>query len=499
MTSDAEMIQATGRIVPRQHQRDGSDRMSRQPGSAATSTREPHHRRNIRPRPAAPYPPPRRLGLLPAFRAARSNPIALFSEEAYREPVVEYREIGGSLLVNDPQTIVEILLGESTEFAKSNQTQRLLAPLLGRGLAIAEGQTWEVTRRIAAPYFKPQTIARFLKNACGCAEAMLGRWRRRDAPDSPLDISHEMLRLTCEIISKTLTSGDLDRDCERFRASLTRYVETAGKPDLATVLDLPAWVPGLSRVRAFHAIRTMRRIVDHLFQERKRQMEGHAGDFVDRLIGTKDQKTGQMLSHDLVRDNICTFIAAGHDTTGLALTWIVYLLALHPDAEARVLEELSMEIGDAPASAEDLGRLVYTRAVVNESLRLYPPFPLIGLTPLTTVELCGRQVKPSTPVTVSPWVVHRHRALWDEPDYFKPERFLPSAAKTIRRGAFIPFGMGPRGCIGMNSAVQTILAVLALVLPRFSFRLADPNSVFPVAGVTLRPAGGLPAFVTPRQ
>lgn len=452
-----------------------------------------------RPRPAAPYPRPQRLGLLAALREVRYNPITIFSEEAYTAPFVEYREYGGIVLINDPETIMEVFLGESTKFAKSNQYQRLLAPALGKGLATAEGRTWETSRRIIAPFFSPRAIAKFVKVTRDCSEAMIRRWQSREAPDVPLDISSEMLRLTYEIISKALTSGDLDGDRERVHDGIERYLDTVGRFDLPTALDLPVWVPGLNTLRALPAIAAVRRIVARLVDHRMKDIEREASDLLDELVRTQDPKTGETLTRGLICDNVRTFLAAGHDSTGLALTWIIYLLALHPDAESRVVGELGADNGDAPHSVKASNRLAYLRAVVNESLRLYPPFPFVSVRPLTTVELSGRRLKPSTPVSISAWVVHRHRALWDEPDFFKPERFLPQAAKSIPRGAFIPFGLGPRGCVGANFAMQTILIVLATVLPRFKFRLANAESVFPEARVTLRPAGGLPAFVTPRQ
>lgn len=464
---------------------------------AATPT--PPCARDSRPRPAAPHPLPRRLGLLAALRAVKSNPISLFSEEVYRDPFVEYREYGGILLVNDPETILEIFLGESTKFVKSNQYQRLLAPALGKGLATSEGKTWEVSRRIIAPFFSPRAISKFAKDICDCSEAMIGRWASRDAPDRPLDISGEMLRLTYEIISRALTSGDLDNDRERIHVNMARYLDTVGRFDLPTALDFPVWVPGLNTLRVLPTLLALRRVVARLVTDRMNEIEREALDFLDMLIHAQDPKTGETLSRNLICDNIRTFIAGGHDSTGLALTWVLYLLALHPDAESRVLGELKAEVGAGPHPPKDLSGLVYTRAVVNESLRLYPPFPFVSLKPATTVELRGRPVKPPSPVCISPWVVHRHRALWDEPDYFEPERFLPPAARSIQRGAFIPFGMGPRGCVGASFAMQTILIVLATVLPRFKFRLANAESVFPEARVTLRPAGGLPVFVTPRQ
>jgi cytochrome P450 len=199
-----------------------------------------------------------------------------------------------------------------------------------------------------------------------------------------------------------------------------------------------------------------------------------------------------------VADNVLTFLAAGHETTGNALAWILYLLALFPDAEAKVTDELRSVVGDRPSRREPFDNLVFTRAVVNEALRLYPPAPFMGREALGRDELAGCRIEKGTQVLISPWIVHRHRRLWDDPDAFRPERFMPPRDRNIPRGAFIPFGLGPRICIGRGFAVQEILVVLATILPVFRFVLLDPPAIMPQARITLRPARGMKMIVTPR-
>ena len=198
-------------------------------------------------------------------------------------------------------------------------------------------------------------------------------------------------------------------------------------------------------------------------------------------------------------DNVLTFLAAGHETTGNALAWIFYLLALHPDAQEEVRIELARTFPDGTVDREGLDRLDYTKAVVNESLRLYPPVPFMAREAIDDDDLDGQSVRKGMQVVISPWVVHRHKLLWDAPDAFRPERFLGEAGKSIARGAFLPFGLGPRICIGQRFAVQEILTVMATILPSFRYDLAEPQSVFPQARITLTPKDGLPAYVRPTR
>jgi cytochrome P450 len=452
-----------------------------------------------RPVPAAPRPHPRRLGLFAAIRAINENAITVFDESAYREPVVEYPELGGLLLVNDPEVIEDILVVNKADYIHSNQHRRLLTPALGDGLLTAEGETWQTTRRIAAPLFSPRALAQLFDDMPRCAEAMIERWRDRPDPEEALDLCAEFHRLTYEIISRAAFSGALEEDRTRVHANMALYFDTICRVDLATLLNLPVWVPTPNAIRARPALSVIRSVVDRVVGERIKDRDRAAADLLDRLMRTPDPKTGATLSLQAVGDNVRTFLAAGHNTTGNALTWIFYLLALHPEDEARLLEELTEVLGEGPLTAESLERLVFARAVVNEALRLYPPVPLIGRQPLKPVALCGRRIKPGKAIVISPWVVHRHRSLWEAPEYFVPDRFLPPADGGIRRGTFIPFGLGSRICIGMGFAMQEILAVLAAILPHFRYRLVDAGTVFPEARASLRPAGGLPVLLTPRR
>lgn len=441
-------------------------------------------------RPAAPKPLRKPPSLIPALRMLRENVITAFAEPAYETTFVEIgRGRKRVSLVNDPAAIEQVLVTHAERYAKSDQQQRRLKPALGDGLLTAEGAAWRSARRVTAPLFSPRAIAQLGGDMSAAADAMAERWFDRSV-DPPLDLSAEFQRLTYEIVSRTVFSGALDADRVRLHAHMAVYFDTIGRLDMASVLGLPAWWPNLAAFRAKPSLRFFRSVVGRVVGERaEAPAEREAVDLLDRLMRAPDPASGQVMTTEAVADNVLTFLAAGHETTGNALAWTLYLLALFPDAEERMREELAGLSGET-LGRETIERLSFSRAVLNETLRLYPPAPFIGRAALEPDTVCGSPIRPGDEIVISPWIVHRHRALWDAPDSFRPERFLPGAPEP-QRGAFLPFGLGPRICIGQGFALQEMLIVLARILPAFRFELAAPEKVFPQARITLQPSGGM--------
>lgn len=450
-------------------------------------------------RPAAPLPRPRTPGFVEAYLAMRRNPITALSERAFDEPIIDLIRPGRALLVSDPAMIERVLVQNAANYRKSPQQQRRLRPALADGLLTAEGETWRSTRRITAPLFSPNAVGLVMDDMQAATDDMRDRWRQREDRAVPLDLTAEFQRLTYEIVSRTFFSGALDADRAAIHANMAIYFDTLGRIDLASLLDLPDWWPTLDKFRAARSLRAFRSVVDATVASRLAEPPRARNDLLDQLFHASDPKTGQTLDTEAVSDNVLTFLAAGHETTGNALAWIFYLLALHPDAQEEVRIELARTFPDGTVDREGLDRLDYTKAVVNESLRLYPPVPFMAREAIDDDDLDGQSVRKGMQVVISPWVVHRHKLLWDAPDAFRPERFLGEAGKSIARGAFLPFGLGPRICIGQRFAVQEILTVMATILPSFRYDLAEPQSVFPQARITLTPKDGLPAYVRPTR
>jgi cytochrome P450 len=220
---------------------------------------------------------------------------------------------------------------------------------------------------------------------------------------------------------------------------------------------------------------------------------------VTLLLDARDSETGAALSDDVIHDNLVTFIGAGHETTANALTWTLFLLSEFPSEFDRLAAEVDAVAGRKAPTADEISRLTVVRMIAEESMRLYPPVPYISRQAVAGDMLGGKTITPNTRVVISPWIVHRHRTLWEEPDLFEPERFAPGRRPLIPRFAYLPFGAGPRICVGAAFAMQEIVVALAMIAQRFRPRLAEGAKIEPVARITLRPAHGMPMWLEPRN
>ncbi|MGZ5934865.1 MAG: cytochrome P450 [Rhizomicrobium sp.] len=445
-------------------------------------------------RPAAPVPRKNPVSFLRVLWELRQNPIAAFGEGAYRLPLIHLKSrIRDFLLVNEPESIKHVLLDNVGNYIKSDQVQRLTRPALGNGLLNAEGASWRFQRRTAAPMFQMRHVASFGPVMAAATADMLARW---DAlPDGTMiDAADEMMRLTYDIICRTVFSGDVTMDYGRMSKAILVYLETLGRIDMLGLLGLPRWVPTPDRVRAAPALRYFRREMEGLIERRKaliaRDADSAPNDLLTLLLTAHDPEGGTLFSDREVFDNVMTFVFAGHETTANALAWTLYLLSQFPDADAQVAAEVR-GIDDARIASGDLPELPFTRAVLEESMRLYPPAPFVSREAVAADTVGGIAIRPRTSVLISTWILHRHRLLWERPDEFDPARFLPGQRERIHRFAYLPFGAGPRICIGMGFAMQEAMVVLAAITRRYRLELEPGHEVHPLARITLRPEGGL--------
>ncbi|MGZ6006824.1 MAG: cytochrome P450 [Rhizomicrobium sp.] len=445
-------------------------------------------------RPAAPVPRKNPVSFLRVLWELRQNPIAAFGEGAYRLPLIHLKSrIRDFLLVNEPESIKHVLLDNVGNYIKSDQVQRLTQPALGNGLLNAEGASWRFQRRTAAPMFQMRHVASFGPVMAAATADMLARW---DAlPDGTMiDAADEMMRLTYDIICRTVFSGDVTMDYGRMSKAILVYLETLGRIDMLGLLGLPRWVPTPDRVRAAPALRYFRREMEGLIERRKaliaRDADSAPNDLLTLLLTAHDPEGGTLFSDREVFDNVMTFVFAGHETTANALAWTLYLLSQFPDADAQVAAEVRGVDGARIASG-DLPELPFTRAVLEESMRLYPPAPFVSREAVAGDTVGGIAIRPRTSVLISTWILHRHRLLWERPDEFDPARFLPGQRERIHRFAYLPFGAGPRICIGMGFAMQEAMVVLAAITRRYRLELEPGHEVHPLARITLRPEGGL--------
>jgi cytochrome P450 len=450
-----------------------------------------------------PVPAPRRtpLGLFGFLKAARDNPLTTWMVDHFEQPIVIGEgALGRVTVLSDPAAIRHVLVDNAANYRKDDLQRRVLAPGLGNGLLTAEGEAWRLQRRVLAPLFNPRTITSFVPAMAEASERLVRRWHRR--PDGRvLDASVEMTRVTLDVLERTIFTQGLARDPDALGRAITRYFEAIGPIDPLDVFGLPRWVPRLGRIRARPALRFFEEVVGELIARRKALLasaDAAPRDLLTLLLEAADPETGKGLSDLEVRANLVTFIGAGHETTANALSWSLYLLSQAPDARARLEREVDEVLCHDKFAPHDLERLVFTRAVIEEAMRLYPPVPFMSRAALKDDRIGPVKIPRGSMVMIAPYVLHRHRTLWQEPDGFVPERFLPERRAAIDRFAYLPFGAGPRVCIGSGFSLQEAMIVLAHVIRGSRLDLVEGHAVRPLHRVTLRPQGGLPMRLTRR-
>jgi cytochrome P450 len=441
-------------------------------------------------------PPPGSLGPIALYRALRANAITAWRAEAYEDSyIVGRNRLGGFVLLNDPDLIRYVLIDNAANYPKDDLQLEKLTPAVGRGLLTAEEESWRLQRRTVAPLFQPAGVASYLAAMAISVDEMLARWDRE--VDATVDVAREMTRLTYDIISRTVFSNEIETPPDVMGEAITTYFEALGRIDLWDVLPLPRWLPRPAFIKAKPAQKIFRDEVLRLFERRRARIaagESVPDDLVTRLINARDPETGAPLSDAVVHDNLVTFIGAGHETTANALTWTLFLLSEFPQADARVAAEAT----DAP-DAEALARLADTRMILEEAMRLYPPVPFMSREARSRDQIGEVTVAAGTRIIIAPWVLHRHRKLWPDADMFAPERFAPQNRGRIPRFAYLPFGAGPRICVGATFAMQEALLALTMIARRFRLTLAEGAEVMPFARMTLRPMHGLPMRVEKRN
>jgi cytochrome P450 len=445
--------------------------------------------------PRLPIPTPRERPAGPAafLVGIATNPLSLLIRRHYEELFVPMRGLlGTTAVVSDPAAIRHILIDNAASYRKDPMQLRVLKPIFGEGVLTADGADWRRQRRTLAPLFTPRRTA---LHARAMLDAGLAFRATLDAyPDgAAIRVDQAMAELTLDVLSRTILRGGLGTEPKIVTAALRRYLATAGRIDPLDVLGAPAWLPRLGRAFGSGAVQTLGRVVDDLVAARRGE-PGAQGrdDLIAALLDARDPETGQGLTESEIRDNVLTLMAAGHETTANALTWTLLLLGAHPGVRAACEAEVDAAgpLDDDPAAAPD--RLPLVKAVIEESMRLYPPAATLSREAIAPDVVAGHALPAGATVFISPWVVHRPRRLWDEPDAFRPERFLAPARDAVPRFSYLPFGAGPRICIGAAFALQEAVILLATLLRSHRFEMQPgADAPGPVQRVTVRPKGGL--------
>lgn len=460
-----------------------------------------------------PIPGPGDRPALDELAALRDGPHAFLLKIAQvYGPILRYPvgpPIGPRLafyLVCDPAGVKHVLQDNHKNYNKDTFQYNLLSTITGKGLLTSDGDLWLRQRRLAQPAFHRARIHSFAPTMSAITQKMLARWGRHTASGEPLDVAAEMMHVALQIVGATLLSieigGQADTLAQATLVVLDHIVHRA-----RTFGIVPEWLPTRGNRQHKAAMRTLERAVYETIAARRPtpptplpareggvEHPSHGRGEVDLLamfMAARDPETGQGMTEQQLRDEVITTVIAGHETVASALAWTWHLLAQNPEAEARLHAELAEVLGGRPVTADDLARLPYTQAVFEEALRLYPPAWIITRRALADDEVCGYRIPAGSLVVTSPYVTHHLPQYWDDPEAFRPERFLPEKAAERPRFAFYPFGGGPRLCIGNQFAMVEAGIIIASVAQRYRLRPVAGHPVEAEPGVTLRPRHGL--------
>jgi cytochrome P450 len=437
------------------------------------------------------------LKLFPFLIKFIRNPLLVIPDAVYREKIVQYgRRVGRVAWVNDPALIKDVLLDRSELFPITPLQKRVLGPLGGKGVLTSEGAEWRWQRQMAAPLFRHAELLRYVPAMSSAAEAMLARWSG-DASGGYRSIDKDMTRLTFRVISDTVLPGGDEHIGRAIERASGDYFGSISWTFVYRFFHLPWWTPHPGRRRMLRAEKFLRTSVAELIAARKASPASR-NDLFGRLSAAKHPETGEQMSADLLRDSLLTFMMVGHETTAKALTWMLYLLSQSEDWAEKLRDEIKTVAGAEPIGPQHIDRLQLTQQVVKEALRLYPPVPSITRHAAADLELGGQQIPAGTLINIPIFALHRHRGIWRDPECFDPSRFTPEAEAKISRTQFMPFGAGPRTCIGASFAMIEATAVLATLIRGARFRLKAGHLPTPVSRVSLAPKGGMPMRVEVR-
>ena len=446
-----------------------------------------------------PEPPSRPLGPFRYLKQIRDDQIAVFSRDDFVNDIGITKLLGQHFfLLNSPDYIKYVLLTNSENYPKSRLNRQLLRPVLGDGLLTSGGEFWRRQRRIAAPAFHHRRLSALAGTITQCAEEMIERWRSADDRRGAPDISVEMTALAMQIVTRTLFSRDIVGSVHELGKAISVIVKSLGKPSIIDLVGLPEWLPRRRDSKTVEAIAAVERTIYDIIAER-RANPSETRDLLSMLLEARDEETGEGMTDRQLRDEAMTLFAAGHETTGTALTWTWYLLSQHPEVERRLHEELRIVLGGRTPSFGDLEALTFTRMVFEEAMRLFPPVIAFNREALSDDVIDGQKIPAGAMVKISPYVTHRNPKLWPNPSRFDPDRFMPDRARVRYRYSYLPFGGGPRICIGNSFAMMEAQLILATVAQAFRLQLLPGHPVEAKGQATLRPRWGLLMTLQPRD
>jgi cytochrome P450 len=436
--------------------------------------------------PLVPPSPPRApdtMTVIGRMMAMRESVIGTWGQRAYEEDIIQGRFFGrSSFILNTPDSIRHVLVDNYENYVRTPAAIRVLRPVLGEGLLIAEGRAWKYQRRTLAPAFTPRAVTTLVPHMIAATDETIAKLGA--ACGEPVDLREAMQRMTLEIAGRTMFSFGMDRHGPALRDFVMEYGERLARPHFLDIL-LPLGWPSPQDFSRARFRKRWTHFVGMLMAERRAAGKNESAppsDLFDLMNAARDPETGKAFSDEQLGDQVATMILAGHETTATALFWSLYLLALDPATQ----EELAAEVAGATVNgALDIERLKFTRAVMDETMRLYPPAFLIARAAAAPDTIAGLPVRKNDVVLIAPWLLHRHEKLWRDPNAFIPSRFMQATPPD--RFAYLPFGVGARVCIGAHFALVESTLALAKMVGAFRVELIDKEPVMPVGVVTTQP------------
>ncbi|MET0971712.1 MAG: cytochrome P450 [Tardiphaga sp.] len=438
-------------------------------------------------RPLVPPSPPRApddAGALARLTTTRRSVIETWGQRAYEDDIVKGSFFGASsFILNDPDAIRHVLVDNTENYTRTAAGIRVLRPILGQGLLLAEGRNWKHQRRTLAPAFTPRAVTTLVPHMTSAIDETLTKLQAMTG--EPVDLRETMQRMTLEIAGRTMFSFSMNQHGAALRDFVMDYGMRLARPRLLDLM-LPLAVPTPQDVARWFFRRRWTRFVGMLMAERRaagKSDDAPPRDLFELMLAARDPETGAAFSDAQLGDQVATMILAGHETTATALFWAVYLLTL----DLQTQEQLAAEVrGAERAGALDLANLPFTRAVIDETMRLYPPAFLIARAAAGPDQLGDLAIARKDIMLIAPWLLHRHEKLWHAPNAFIPQRFMPGAPPPDRF-AYLPFGVGPRVCIGAHFAIVEATLALAKIVGAFRIELIDREPVMPIGIVTTQP------------
>ena len=393
-------------------------------------------------------------------------------------------------LLNHPDHVEHVLQSGARNYDKATRSSAKIRAISGDSLLTSNGELWKRQRRLMQPSFHRQRIAGMAAEMIGFTDAMLQRWQTHLANGEALDIAAEMMRLTYSIVGKTLLGADVGGDATTIEHAMETMLAHTYR-SWGNLVDVPAFIPTPSNVRFRHALQAVDQIVYRIIAEHRADGSTTNSNLLSVLLQVRDEQTGDGLSDSELRNETITFLLAGHETTANALAWTFYLLSQNPEVERQLRAELSVVLSGRSPTVEDLPHLTFTTMVIQEAMRLYPPIWAIERRAIADDVIGGFHIPADSSVVISPYVLHRNENFWPDAERFDPTRF------SSRPRAYIPFGSGPRFCIGNEFAMMEARLIVPMVMQACHLELAEGHAVELQPSITLRPKYGLRMNVRP--